>query len=336
MTMKPIPNFPRYFVSKEGDIYGKRGKMTPYSRKDGYFGVKLFRAEGNRSIRKGLLVHRLVAKTFIPNPEKLPVVNHKNGDKKDNRVENLEWCSYKHNTRHAWDNGLISRHERRVMQITSNGIGFEYDSILEAAKMSGVPFYGISKACRGTLKTAGGYWWVYIDDKDQDCVEDIEKWEIIEEFPDYKVSKDGKIYTTKRKKVMKTFRASYTRVKLFKNGKPKMRFVHTLVAKAYIPNPENKSLVNHKNGDRHDNRVENLEWMTHKENAQHACDNGLCPKPKGKPVIQLDHTGSEITRFNSLKEAAAATGAHPDTITLVCKGIRKRSGGWKWEWDLSN
>ncbi len=280
MSKRPIPNFPRYSATADGKIYGKKGELRPYSRKTGYCGIKLFRYEGNKSIRKGLLVHRLIAKTFIPNPEELPIVNHKNGNKKDNRVENLEWCTYKNNTQHAWDNNLITRHERRVFgTVIGERISFEYDSILEASEMTGTSYHGISKACRGVLKTSGGYEWEYSDNKDQPC-EDIETWKIIEDFPNYKVSQDGEIYSIRMKKKMRTYKAGYTRIKLFVDSKAKMRFIHTLVAKAYIPNLENKPIVNHKNGDRHDNRVENLEWVTYKENSQHACDTGLSPKPK--------------------------------------------------------
>jgi hypothetical protein len=57
--------------------------------------------------RKSLLVHRIVAQTYIPNPDKLPFINHLNGATLDNRVENLEWCTAKRNTKHAYDNGWI-------------------------------------------------------------------------------------------------------------------------------------------------------------------------------------------------------------------------------------
>nr|QBK85818.1 MAG: NUMOD1 domain protein [Marseillevirus LCMAC101] len=69
-----------------------------------------------------------------------------------------------------------------------------------------------------------------------------------------------------------------------------------------------------------------------KENSQHACDTGLCPRPKGKAVIQYNIDYNELGRFDSLKEASEATGANPDTITLVCKGKRNKSGGYKWKW----
>lgn len=60
-------------------------------------------------IKSSEFIHRLVAKTFIPNPDNLPVVNHKNGNKFNNHVSNLEWCTYSHNSKHAIDTGLIDK-----------------------------------------------------------------------------------------------------------------------------------------------------------------------------------------------------------------------------------
>ena len=136
------------------------------------------------------------------------------------------------------------------------------------------------------MKTSGGYKWKFIDDKDFVVEIDISNWKSVSEFPDYQISSQGNVYSSKRNKMMSLYKASYTRIKLFRDGKPHIRYVHVLVAKAYIPQLEGKTLVNHKNGDRYDNRVENLEWCTPQENSQHAVDTGLCPKPKGKKVIQ--------------------------------------------------
>lgn len=92
---KEVPDFPTYEVSTFGRIRkkGRYFKLTP--DKDGYYRVTVYNKEG---IRKYLRVHRVVATAFLPNPNSYPVVNHKNGDKQDNHLGNLEWCTISENT----------------------------------------------------------------------------------------------------------------------------------------------------------------------------------------------------------------------------------------------
>jgi hypothetical protein len=106
----------------------------------------------------------------------------------------------------------------------------------------------------------------------------------------YSVTKDGKVYSHKRKRFLKpTNLKGYQRVKLRdtkNNQKRSEQLVHRLVAKAYIENPNNKLEINHKNSIRNDNRVDNLEWATRSENNQHAWTYGnkVYVKPKFKEL----------------------------------------------------
>ena len=96
----------------------------------------------------------------------------------------------------------------------------------------------------------------------------MEEWRVIEEFPQYKVSNLGRVINVKKNKLMTiTIRPNgYCVVKLSKNNVARERKVHRLVAIAFIENPNNYKCVNHKNEDKTDNRVENLEWCNHQYN----------------------------------------------------------------------
>ena len=92
-------------IRKNGRIDNRKGKkLKPCKDKYGYYKVILT----NNGVRKEFTIHRLVAKAFIPNPENKPTVNHKNGIKTDNNVNNLEWATIKENQIHKWENGLAN------------------------------------------------------------------------------------------------------------------------------------------------------------------------------------------------------------------------------------
>ena len=107
MEEKPINGFPNYTITRCGRIftysYGYRKEKKTVLNKVGYYRVGLWNNSGKPT---NFSVHRLIATHFIPNPEGKPCVNHKNGVKHDNRVENLEWCTYAENTQHAYETGL--------------------------------------------------------------------------------------------------------------------------------------------------------------------------------------------------------------------------------------
>jgi hypothetical protein len=114
----------------------------------GYMRVRLSRADK----AKTLSVHRLVALAFLPNLPGLEQVNHKNGIKADNRVENLEWCTRRENMQHAFTTGLHNNPPRPVRCITT---GVVYPSVTFAARQLGLDPSNISSCLRGKLKTTG-------------------------------------------------------------------------------------------------------------------------------------------------------------------------------------
>lgn len=114
------------------------------------------------SLSKSFRIHRLVAQTFIPNPQNKSEVNHINAIKTDNRVANLEWCTHRENKEHAFDLGLSSRKKVQQYDLGNNLITC-FKSTLEAEEKTGIPHNNISLVCRQKRQTAGGFKWRYYD-----------------------------------------------------------------------------------------------------------------------------------------------------------------------------
>lgn len=136
----------------------------------------------------------------------------------------------------------------------------------------------------------------------------------------------------------------YYHVGLHRNGICKTAFIHRMVAIAFIPNPLSKDCINHKDCNRINNRVENLEWVTKAENNQHAWDNGRQEKLRelmkrglrNRAVLQLDLNGNTIKQFDTIKEASSETGANHAHISQCCKNQygRRTCGGYKWQYSI--
>ena len=169
---RPIRASPNYMVSNYGRVkslarnykYGSHADMIlrPGDRR-GYKSVTLF-IDGKRVYRS---VHRLVAEAFIPNPDNLPIINHKDEDKANNRADNLEWCTRLYNCRYGNARKKISdRVSRKVVQLSKSGEAINvWRSMTEASKNTGAQISEISKCCKDNRYSAGGFKWRLLSDE---------------------------------------------------------------------------------------------------------------------------------------------------------------------------
>lgn len=145
--------------------YSKEKILTPNVAKNGYLRVSL----RNNGKTKYINIHRLVAQTFIPNPNEYNYINHIDGNKLNNNVNNLEWCTQSHNAKEAFRIGLHRKYfgtdnkrSRKVIQYDLKGNFIrEWDYMMKITKELGYDYTNISKCCSGIYKKSYGYIWKY-------------------------------------------------------------------------------------------------------------------------------------------------------------------------------
>lgn len=240
-TWKTISEFPNYQINKLGEVMNTKTnfilKETQF--KNGYCGYGLSNDDGS----KQRMTHRLVALTFITNPENLPTVNHKDLDKTNNKLSNLEWASHSDQIKHYNKNKVIVKIKSKI----------------------------INKKIKG------------------------EEWKIID---DILVSNKGRV---KNKLDVISYGTKSKKGYLYHKGCS----VHRLVAEAFIinPKPEEYLFVNHKDSNKGNNNVENLEWVTGSMNINHMIKNNEINRKNErimKKIIVLSKKENKI--YISLKE----------------------------------
>lgn len=169
-------------------------------------------------------------------------------------------------------------------------------------------------------------------------------WKEIKGFPNYKINNFGNVLNIKRNKIIKEDKSNgrgYCNITLYNNGKTYRKVIHRLVAEAFIPNPENKPQVNHIDGDKTNNNVNNLEWVTQSENMKHAFNTRLEihgmknrkhtneSKNKMRKTIICVETGKI---YNGLIEAEKLLGISTKQISKCLRKVNKTAGGFHWNY----
>lgn len=242
-----------YTISDTGEVYNKKTqrKLKGTYKRNEYHSVQL---TINKKVRT-VMTHRLVAEAFLPNPDNLPIVHHIDGDKHNNKLENLQWVTIEENA----ETGIKKRLGEKL----------------------------------------------YIEPNDE--------WKILFISDAYLINRNGQLYNRNRKRMtMGSIRNGYVRVEI----KDKAYSMHRLVYETFVgPIPQNM-VIDHINGIKDDNRLENLRCISQSENAINAQRNGHKGQHK---VAQYDINNNFIKEYPSFTAAAKEMGVTYSAISSAAK-----------------
>ena len=255
-----VPNYSKYFVSNHGRVRNEKGFLLKTSpQHSGYIRIKII---NDKQQKKHVQVHRLVCTAFRTNIENKPTVNHKDHNKWNNHLDNLEWASVSE-----------QNHHRRFLKQT-------YRSI---------------------------------EDHPMDTWVRIPPSLIHNTSIPYYISAKGRVKNIKGLISSGFQHGGYISVTI----QSRKYALHILIAKVFLPNVENKPYVNHKDGNKENAKLSNLEWCTPSENSQHALENDLLPYCT--PVKVCDITEHTQTTFHSIRQAQR-------TMRIGFRTIKKHLG----------
>lgn len=272
-----------YLISENGELFNTKTKRYyKGSLRGGYRGYDLI-VEGKRISK---LAHRLVAEAYIENPKKLPVVNHKDGNKLNNSVSNLEWVSYKENNLHALELGLRKKDNGRKNRILLKEMN----------------------------EIAGEEWRQYKNST-------------------YFISNKGRIKNEKSQFLLKgkITNKGYVEWSLKIDGHKKSFSAHRLVYEAFLGELKQGYVINHIDGNKINNCIENLEQITPSENVNHSYYK--IKSHNLKTVGKYSLSGILLETYPSCAEAARKNEkAHSSLISRACNGYLKTHAGFIWKY----
>lgn len=333
---RPVVRRPKiaagYQVSSLGRVRGLSGRPHHvYLTGKGYYETHLILEEAlqpprprKRARIQGVFVHQLVADAFVPKAGRTAgavYVNHKNGNRGDNRVCNLEWVTQRENRQRRVYEPRTHQCRRvvkcdaggRVLRIYADGEAEQGGGVTGAGAIEGVRAEVVGRSCREPLYRAecvrahGCYWRYYDEVFEAAGASANERWVAIEGAGGALISDQGRVRNAKRGGVtLGTFNGDY----MMWRG----QCVHRLVARAFLPAPGGAApVVNHKNGNKCDNRACNLEWATLSENRLHGLRAGkqhYRSGPRRRPVWVTTLATGAVQRYTGVRAASAALGVN--------------------------
>lgn len=331
---KPIENFENYLISNLGNIKNKKtDRILKQQKSSRYSTIALT----SNNIRSTFLIHRLVAKAFIPNLENKPTVNHKNHNTYDNNITNLEWATYTEQMLHNYNFENKKRETNRARSIIAktHNEQINFRTISEGAKwlLENSNSKNIESCLAGIRNSLNkgylcqGFFWNYNDLQESNIEGEIWKeipHELTLDKPGYYVSNKGRFKNNRGKIVKLNNHNGYIQITIRNKSKIITNALHRIVAKIFVLNPEQKLYVNHIDGNKNNNCSDNLEWVTKSENTKHAHNNALITKNCRK-INQYDKSGKFIFQYNSIKEASIKLGLDKSSIGHVCAKDRPGS-----------
>jgi len=273
-----IPNFDNYQASKLGEIRNKTNKrnLKAYVKPSGYCSVTL---RHNNGKLMSCQVHRMIAVTFLSNPIDKPTVNHKDHDRGNNALSNLEWYTHQEQIHHQRKRTSSKTRQRAIWKCDPLS-GEKLCLFPSIASASAAINNSKSSTCSNIVSvamrrpnihgniptTAYGFRWRYVEETDL-CGELWRPVESVRRCENYFVSNHGRLKTPSGRITYGS--VSNTGYLMFSISSHSY-LAHRVVAQAWISNDHSKMIVNHINGLKQSNTIQNLEWVSLAEIIQHS------------------------------------------------------------------